>query len=307
MGPLWGPEDRSIAMIAASPSRLLLVTGAGGKTGLAILRRLAALRSAELRVRALARSPSQASTVELAGAQETAVADLLDEAAVRVALDGVDIVYHICPNVHPEEALIGEKLIALCRSAGCRRFVLHSVLEPRIQAMPHHWAKARVEALLAESGLDFTVLQPAPYMQNILSQRRHIAESGSFSVPYALSTRVSMVDLEDVAQAAVKILIGNEHRAATYELCASGLLDQTEIAAALSDVLGREIRAAVLERSTWSESARAAGVSPHQADTLLAMFRYYERFGMAGSAEPLERLLGRRPTTFAEFAQREFG
>jgi len=294
-------------MIAAPPRRLLLITGAGGKTGLALLRRLTALRSTKLRVRALARSPGQASTLELAGAQETAVADLLDEAAVKAALGDVDVVYHICPNVHPQEALIGEKLIGLCRAAGCRRFVLHSVLEPRIQAMPHHWAKARVEALLAESGLDFTVLQPAPYMQNILSQRRQIAESGSFSVPYALSTRVSMVDLEDVARAAAKILIGNLHRAATYELCAPGLLDQTEIAAALSGVLGKEIRAAVLERSAWSESARAAGVPPHQVDTLLAMFRYYERSGMVGSAEPLERLLGRRPTTFEGFAQREFG
>ena len=324
-------------MIAAHPTRLLLVTGAAGKTGLAVIRKLGAIakllsreagdpghqanlgdlptlpRLPGLRTRALARNADQCILLEEAGVHETVVADLTDPAALAMALQGADCVYHVCPNVHPQEVSIGRRIIALARQAGVHRFVLHSVLQPGIREMPHHWAKRSVETVLAESGLEFTILQPAPYMQNILGQRVSICEQGVYSVPYHLATRVSMVDLEDVAEAVVRVLSspdGSEnsaaHVGATYELCGPELLDQAEIAAVLGRALRREIRAEAVGREGWAKSAYRAGMSRYQVETLLAMFHYYERFGMTGSAQPLQGLLGRPPATFAQFAERTF-
>ena len=302
-------------MIAAHPTRLLLVTGAAGKTGLAVIRKLRDVPN--LRIRALARNAGQCPLLEEAGVHETVIADLNDPTALATALQGADSVYHVCPNVHPQEVPIGRRIIALARQAGVRRFVLHSVLQPGIREMPHHWAKRSVETVLAESGLEFTILQPAPYMQNILGQRVSLCEQGVYSVPYHLATRVSMVDLEDVAEAVVRVLAdfdgggGPErsaaHFGATYELCGPGLLDQTEIATVLGRALRREVRAEVEGREVWAKSAHRAGMSRYQVETLLAMFRYYERSGMTGSAQPLENLLGRPPATFAQFAERTFG
>ncbi|MCP4202313.1 MAG: NmrA family NAD(P)-binding protein [bacterium] len=283
---------------------LLLVTGAAGKTGLAVLKHLRELDAAGPRVRALARSSRQTPALRAAGAAKTAVGDLCDPTSLARALEGADSVYHICPNVHPDEAEIGSRIIALAKAAGVRRFVLHSVLQPAIQAMPHHWAKMSVEAKLAESGLDFTVLRPAPYMQNILGQWPSIAERGVYSVPYDLATRVSMADLDDVARAATLVLTEGGHSGHSYELCAPGLLDQTEIAAVLGRALGREVRAESVDRRAWAAHSRTTGLTEHQIETLLAMFRYYERFGMTGASEDLEALLRRPPTTFARFVGR---
>ena len=319
-------------MIAAHPTRLLLLTGAAGKTGLAVIRRLLELDTADprnpgdspslpslpsLKIRALARNAGQRTLLEKAGVLETVIADLNDPAALATALQGADSVYHICPNVHPQEASIGRRIIALAQQAGVRRFVLHSVLQPGIREMPHHWAKMSVEAMLPESGLEYTILQPAPYMQNILGQRASLCEQGVYAVPYHPATRVSMVDLEDVAEAVVRVLAGfgssggrrdsESHRRATYELCGPGLLDQTEIAAVLGRALRREVRAETVGRKDWARSAYRAGMSRYQVETLLAMFRYYERFGMTGSAQPLQGLLGRQPATFAQFSERTFG
>ncbi len=302
-------------MNAAHPTRLLLVTGAAGKTGLAVIRKL---RDApDLRVRALARNAGQRTLLEETGVLETAVADLNDPAALATALQGADSVYHICPNVHRQEVSIGRRVIALAQQAGVRQFVLHSVLQPGIPEMPHHWAKTSVEAMLSESGLEYTILQPAPYMQNILGQRASLCEQGVYEVPYHVATRVSMVDLEDVAEAVIRVLadfdgsggrrLSEAHRGATHELCAPGLLDQTEIAAVLGRALRREVRAEAVGRKDWARSAYRAGMSRYQVETLLAMFRYYERFGMTGSAQPLQDLLGRPPATFAQFAERAFG
>lgn len=280
----------------------VLVTGAAGKTGRAVVR---ALSTAGFSVRALVRRESQRAALEARGARESAVADMLDGEALADAAQSVDAVYHICPNVHPQELVIGCHAIAAARSAGARRFVFHSVLHPIAEKMPHHWAKMRVEEALLESGLDVTVLQPAPYMQNLLGQWPALVEEGVYRVPYGLASRVVMVDLEDVADAAARVLADPAHVGATYPLCGAELLDHHEIAAELSRALGRQVVAEAVATSDWARDARAAGLDAGRVETLAKMFRYYERYGLSGSSATLEWLLGRPPTGLAEFLRRE--
>ena len=279
----------------------ILVTGAAGKTGRSVIRRLLARGMA---VRALVRRAGQRREVEKLGVDQAAEGDLTSRQAVAEAAAGVDGIYHICPNVHPEEVAIGGHVIAAARDAGVRRLVFHSVLHPQVEAMPHHWAKLRVEEQLFESGLPFTILQPAPYMQNLLGEWRSIAEEGVYPVPYDLAARVAMVDLEDVGEAAARVLAEPGHGGATYELCGPDLPDSREIAATLGRVLSRPVRAERVPAQAWAERARASGLDGYAIDTLLAMFSYYGRFGMAGGCGPLEWLLGRPPSRLAEFAER---
>ena len=292
------------AMSSQGASAPVLVTGAAGKTGRAIIGRLVA---AQIPVRAWVRARRQRGAVESLGAGEVVEGDLLDPETARRAAAGVGAVYHICPNVHPDEVAIGRTVLTAAVEAEVERFVFHSVLHPMTGAMPHHWAKLRVEEMLLESGLAFTVLQPAPYMQNLLGQWRAIADDGTYSVPYGLETRVAMVDLEDVAEVAVQVLTESGHVAATYELCGPDLLDQAEIAVLLSEGLGREVRAKVVSAEEWAAGAEASGMGAYQVEILLKMFRYYQRYGMAGSSGVLEWLLGRRPAGLAELVERIAG
>ena len=177
---------------------MILITGAAGKTGKAILRRLSEKGK---RVKALVFRPEQIQEVEALGASEVVVGDICEASFVCKAIQGVDSVYHICPNVHLDETMIGQIMIDASTTAGIGHFIYHSVLHPQIEAMPHHWKKMRVEERLFESGLPFTILQPAVYMQNILSNWKNIVEKGKYTVPYAVESRISMVDLEDVSQA----------------------------------------------------------------------------------------------------------
>src|SRR5688500_10022334 len=137
---------------------MITVTGAGGKTGRAIVR---ALASRGARVRAWVRREPQAAELRALGAADVVSGDLHDPAALRAALDGARAVYHICPDVHPDEAELGRAVIQAARASGAEHFVFHSVLYPQTEAMAHHWQKLQVEAVVLESGLTFTVLQPA--------------------------------------------------------------------------------------------------------------------------------------------------
>jgi uncharacterized protein YbjT (DUF2867 family) len=280
---------------------MILITGAAGKTGRAVLRTLVARGET---VHALVHRSEQVRPLEALGAQEVLTGDMRDQATMERAAYGVRAVYHICPNVSPDEVAIGQAAIAAARSAGVEHFVYHSVLHPQTEAMPHHWQKLRVEEKLFESGLPYTILQPSAYMQNVLVHWQQILEQGVYPVPYAVETRLGMVDLEDVAAAAAVVLTQAGHAGATYELAGAEALTQVEVAAILSQQLGRPVRAKVISRQAWKERARASGLGDYQVQTLLKMFDYYERCGFWGNPRVLSWLLGRPPTTFAAFVER---
>jgi len=231
------------------------------------------------------------------------VGDLRKRESLGRAIDGVRVVYLICPNVSPDEVEIGRSIIGACRQAGVERVVYHSVLHPQIEAMPHHWSKLRVEELLLASNLDFTILQPAAYMQNVLAQRRSIVEEGVYPVPYAASTRLGMIDLADVAEVAARVLTEQGHERATYELASDEVLTQSEVAEHLSRVLARPVRVEEVLREEWEAQARLRGVPDFSINCLLAMFRYYERCGFWGNGRVLAALLGRPAVAFGTFAR----
>jgi uncharacterized protein YbjT (DUF2867 family) len=280
---------------------VILVTGAAGKTGSAVI---AALSRHSQTVRALARRPEQSHALCQVGAHEVLAGDMRDPAIWIEAMTGVTAVYHICPNMSPNEVAIGRLALSAAREAGTSRFVYHSVLHPQTEAMPHHWNKLRVEELIFQSGLPFTVLQPAAYMQNVLAFWEGIDLQGVYRVPYATETRLGMVDLEDVATVAASILTEPGHEGAIYELAGPDVLSQDEVAATLSRHLGREVRAETVPLEAWERGARAAGLGDYQVDTLMAMFRYYERNGFWGNPHVLTWLLGRPPESFGAFVAR---
>ncbi len=280
---------------------MILITGAAGKTGKAIIRALVRRRRA---VRALVYRRQQIAVLEGLGAREVLAGDVRDRQTVERAAAGIRAIYHICPNMHPREVAIGEVVIAAARSAGCERFVYHSVLHPQTEAMPHHWHKLRVEEKLFESGLPCTIVQPTAYMQNLTAGWAEIAAKGVYTVPYAAETRISMVDLEDLAEAAATVLTEPGHSGASYELCGPGCLSQLEVAAILGQCLGREVRVEPVTIDAWSTRARASGLSEYQIETLAKMFSYYARHGLHGNPKVLGWLLGRPPASFRRFAER---
>ena len=280
---------------------MILVTGAAGKTGRAIIRALAAKEQA---VRAFVHRDEQAQLVKSLGAQEAVVGDMRDETTLRQAAHGVRAVYHICPNVSPDEVPIGRAAIAAAQDAGVERFVFHSVLHPQTETMTHHWNKLRVEEALFESRMPYTILQPASYMQNVLAGWQAIVEHGVYAVPYSVETRMSMVDLEDVAQAAAVVLTEPGHLGATYELAGPDVLTQTQVAEILSKQLRRPVRAEQVTIEAWTRQAQASGRGAYQIETLVKMFRYYDRYGFWGNPRALGHLIGRAPTKFETFIER---
>jgi NAD(P)H dehydrogenase (quinone) len=129
-------------------TRSVAIVGSNGKTGRAVA---AALMEAGVEVRGLTRANANLHTGE----------------GLTAAFADCSAVYHLAPNLHPLEVLIAANVIAAAKHSGVERIVFHSVLQPQISAMPHHVAKSRAEELVINSGLDWAILQPSAYAQNL--------------------------------------------------------------------------------------------------------------------------------------------
>lgn len=279
---------------------MILVTSAGGKTGRAIIKAFTVARQP---VRAMVRREDAAAEMREFGASEAVVADLSDRDALTCAMDGVDAVYYIAPNMMQDEKIYGGNMIAAAEAAGIRRFIFHSVLHTNVQALAHHWARLAVEEALIESSLDFTILQVSSYMQNMLPGWARMVESGVHAMAYEVDAPMSLVDLEDVAEAALRVIGDDGYAKGIFEI-AGPVITLREKAEILTRVLGRDIRAEKLPAQTAIDHARHAGVGDFGLESMARMFTHYDDHGLVGSQKSLGWILGRAPTDFETFARR---
>ena len=196
------------------------------------------------------------------------------------ALGGCRAAYVVAPNMHPDEPAYVETVVGAAARAGVSRVVLHSVASPYVPAMPHHLGKAAAEDVVRRSDLGWTILQPGAYVQNF-------APGGEIVLPYRASALFGFADLGDVGEVAARVLLEDGHDGATYEL-ASFRATVAELAAALGSSV-REVRP-----RDWARTA-GAGLEPRVRDWLLAMFAYYDRYGLPVGTLPMRTLLGRPP------------
>ena len=277
---------------------MILITGAGGKTGKAIVKSLSSTES----ISALVHREEHVSALKSLGAEKVIMGDLRDDDAIRYSMQGIRAVYHICPNMSPDELKIGKLVINEARKAGVEHFVYHSVLHPQVEKMNHHWQKMRVEEMLFESGLTFTILQPGPYMQNLLAGWKSVVEDGVLRVPYSVHSKFSFIDLEDLAEAAKVVLTQTDHKNAVYELVGTLPISHVEVAEIVSRVLDHDVRAEKEEIKDWR--LRAADLSEYATDNLVKMFEYYDEWGLVGNSNVLRLILEREPTSLEAFFRR---
>ena len=165
---------------------------------------------------------------------------------------------------------------------------------------PHH----KIEKLIREAGLGFTMLRPSFFMQNLSTTHRvDIRDHSEIFVP-AGNGRTSFVDVRDLADVAAQALATGQHRNAAYELTGSEALTYTEVASILTDVLGRTITytdPSVL-RFVWQKVVREK-IKLGFVLIMVALYSVAKLGKAAGLTDTLAELLGHPPTKLRQFAE----
>ncbi|MFQ1003728.1 SDR family oxidoreductase [Modestobacter sp. SSW1-42] len=270
---------------------MIVVTAAGGRTGLAVV---AALRARGHSVRALVSSPRASAALEALGV-EVVEADLTDAGSLPSRLAGARAVHLIWPNFDAHEQRGAVAFLAAARRAGVGRLVYHSVLHPQVRAMPHHAAKDRVEEAVVAGGVPWRVLRPCAYADNLDAGLSDVAATGRFVSAWGLTRGQSLVDLRDVAEVAAVLLTEDGLDGGTVEVAGPEPLTAPAIARLLAGRLDREVTAV-----DAVPDGPVPPVTAYAAHCRRLMFDWYRQHGFTGSPWALEALLGRPARTLAE-------
>jgi uncharacterized protein YbjT (DUF2867 family) len=214
-------------------------------------------------------------------------------------MDGVDGVFHIGPAFVEDEADLGLGVVEAARRSGVRKIVFSSVIHPTNIRLANHASKIPVEDAIFASGIDYTILHPAMFFQNIAGGWQSVIERGVFAEPFPIQKRVARVDYRDVAEVAAIAFTEDRLAYGTFELCAI-MPDRTEIAALMSEALGRPIVPAVAPFDEW---AAHVPLGPDQKELLAKVFETYAVSGSGGNSLVLRAVLGREPRSLRQYVE----
>lgn len=223
------------------------------------------------------------------------IGDMEDNETCRQAVKGCDFVYFIGPAGHPKEGEFGIKMIDAAKEQGVPHFIFSSVTHPQQSSLLQHTQKLRTEEHLINSKMDYTILQPCHYHHNFNIDQ--VLKDEVFSMFYEHDKKLSLVDCEDVAEVAAKVINDpQKHNRATYELIGPDILTSDEMA----EIFIRETGIRIQSRSMPVEDFIAGlGEVPEYTKE---MFRH---LSATYNSNVLEWLLGRKPTSFTEYVHRE--
>lgn len=278
---------------------MILVTGATGKNGAEIIRRLSGRKE---RVRAMVRRHNGilrgTPNVEL----EYVEADFDDPASLRKALRDVQRAFLVTnSSEHVEERQL--RFVDLAREAGVRHIVylsqLHAASDSPLRFLRYH---AAVEEALRRSGMTYTNLRPNLYMQGLLMIGHSIASEGRFLAP-AGDARVSVVDVRDIAGVAVAALTRSGHEGKTYDITGPEALTHAEMAAQSSEALQRPVAFVDVPERGFREALRGFGMPDWQADGLIEDYAHYRRGEASNISSAVKDVTGEAPRPFMSFAR----
>ncbi|MFZ0115125.1 MAG: SDR family oxidoreductase [Xanthobacteraceae bacterium] len=279
---------------------MILVTGATGLNGTALVRKLSAKG---VPLRALVRSAAKAAEIAALPNVEIAIADMAKPETLPAALAGVDRAM-LNSSADPAMVEVQSNFIAAAAKAGVRHVVKLSGIMPELDS-PFRFARmhGEIEKRLEASGMAFTHLRAGEFMPSYFRQVPMILAKGALFLPME-NQRIASIDIGDLAEIAALVLTNPGHEGKIYPLTGPEALTMTEVAERLSAATGKTIKYINVPPEDVRKAQLAAGVPPYIADALAELFAE-RRKGKESQVWPIaQTLLGRRPTSFAEFAAR---
>jgi uncharacterized protein YbjT (DUF2867 family) len=274
---------------------MILVTGSPGNIGTPLAQRL--LQQGE-KIRLMVRNPKKQDEV-LAGVQsrgaEIVQGDFAEPASLAHCFAGVKTAFLLVP-VAQETAEWKGNFIKAAEQNAVERIVNLSVSgassDSPIDLFRWHW---EAEQILESSGLAWTHLQPTDLARfNIRTVLPTVQAQGAFYSSIG-SGRVALVDEEDVADVAAKILSEKGHEGKKYALTGPKAVSYPEVADALASKLGKPVKYIDIDPAAAKQAMIAAGMPDWVADFVNDLRELEKSGGVSGPTEDIQKLLGRAP------------
>ncbi|MFF8842698.1 NAD(P)H-binding protein [Streptomyces sp. NPDC015127] len=270
---------------------MIVVTGATGNVGRPLVRALAA---AGEQVTALSRGISAPPDVPAGVGHRQA--DLADAESLGPAFDGADALFLLCSGDMLAAGADAGAILDTARAGGVRRVVFLSS-----QGVGTGRHSPEFEEGVKRSGLEWTVLRPGGFDSNAFQWAEAVRTGRTVTAPFG-DVALPVVDPDDIAAVADAALREPGHGGATYVLTGPAPVSPRQQTAAIGDALGEPVR--FVEQSRREARTQMLRFMPEPV--------VEATLGILGEPSPaeqrvspdVERVLGRAPRTFAEWATR---
>src|SRR5260370_23997812 len=288
------PRSQSKSGRPGEPSKngskpMILITGASGSVGKVVLQE--AIRT-EAKVRAMYRSKEEAAKAP--SGCEPVLADFGDKQSLRKALEGVTSAYVVCSPI-PQLVELESNMLDACKESGVKHVVLNSALGAGDYGKSFPSWHRKVEDKLKMTGLNYTILRPNGFLQNIVTYNAPSIRAQSAFYVAMCDAKVSYPDVGDIAVVAVKSLHGGAHAGKTYELNGPAAISNGELAKRISKAAGRAVSYVDIPESAQREAMLGLGIPEWQVTALLELQQHYKPGGGGETGCPLQTLSRRPP------------
>jgi uncharacterized protein YbjT (DUF2867 family) len=283
-------------------SRKVLITGATGDTGRAAVKESL---KAGLVVRAMVHSiDDRSKALEEFGA-EVVVGDLQEIDTIRQAMEGMDAAYLVYP-VKPGLITATVNFVQAAKEAGVSTVVNLSQRSANRNSKSYSCRDSFIaEEVLKWSGLSVINLRPTYFLEWLLYpwQLPLLANEGILRLPVGKG-RHSPIAAEDQGRAIATILKNPEGLIGqTINLSGPVEMDHEQMAAELTEALGRKIVFEDVSIGEYCKSIEAMGVPPYIVQHLSGAMEDYQHGAMSGADNNVEKLTGKKPMSVGEFAR----
>ena len=281
-------------------SKNVLISGANGDTGRAAVRESIALG---LDVRAMVhKKDARSAPLEKLGA-EVVVGDLLEINTVRAAMNGIDAAYLVWP-VQPGLIHATVNFAQAAKETGVKTIINLSQRSADRESTSDACRDSFIaEQVLNWSGAPVIHLRPTYFLEWLLYPwQLPYLQQGVLRIP-ACRGRHSPIAADDQGRAIAALLKSPEqHLGATIPLSGPVEMDHEQMAAELTQALGRKITFQNPPIDEYCASIETMGVPPYVVQHLRGAMADYQKGHMSGADNNVEKLTGRRPMTVGEFA-----
>jgi uncharacterized protein YbjT (DUF2867 family) len=279
---------------------MILVTGATGLNGGELVRLLSARGVA---VRALVRNTKKAEALSDLPNVEIVEGDMSRPDTLPAALRGVDRAMLISSSDATMQE-VQSNFIDAAKTAGVKHVVKLSGIMPEVDS-PFRFARmhGEIEKELERSGIAYTHLRAGEFMHSYFRQVPNIVAKGAFFLPME-EAKIASIDVGDIAEVAALALTTEGHEGKIYPLTGPEALSMAEVAEKLSTATGTPIRYVNVAPEQARQAQIDAGMPEARADALAELFAERRKGKEANVYPDIETIIGRRATSFDEFATR---
>jgi uncharacterized protein YbjT (DUF2867 family) len=274
----------------------ILVAGATGTQGGSVVEHLLSGEYGAYDVYGLTRNADSEAARALESRGVTVLeGDLTDAERMRECCAGMDAVFGVTtffeagPEVETEQ---GITLAEAAKDAGVERFVYSSVGSADEAPLAHFESKARVEDRIAELGFEYTFVRPVFFMQNLSGFHAEELADGTVTIPMSADTPLALADATDIGKTVAMALADPERFVGETVELAGDNRTPAEIAAAISDVIGREVTHVRPEIDDYRAMA---------GDEMADMYTWFEEVGYGANPMADAEAYGIEPTDLETF------